>query len=182
GQSRRTSPRSSSGSISREIGFSNSPSTDIWTTRTCHTTMSSTRSCTPGPMTTRPRVAGSKNCPMRYAGMWELPEATRGPERRGRLGADLPGVVLPGLARHRPPSGLAQPGARGSDEPARAGRRELALALHGRYALRADLPGPGALDEDHEPARSVIGKVSPRTVTANERIEEGGRPSCPRRA
>jgi 4-alpha-glucanotransferase len=40
------------------------------------------------------------------------------------------------------------------NQPGRA-EGELALALHGGHAVRADLSGSGALDEDHEPARWI---------------------------
>ena len=61
------------------------------------------------------------------------------------------GLVVDGRARDRAAAGRAQPGDRGPDERARPRRGQLALALHGRDAVRPGLRMAARSDEGLEP-------------------------------
>ena len=68
--------------------------------------------------------------------VWSYLGRSRGACVRGGASADAPGVAIRGRARDRAAAGPAQPGQRGPDERAGPRRRQLALALHGRHAVR----------------------------------------------
>src|SRR5262249_53551870 len=93
------------------------------------------------------RAAGSS-----ASGRLELLEATGGRERRGRLGADPPGMVVARPAGHRAGTRFAQSRGAGPHQPPRPRRGKLALALHRRDAGGARVPGPEELDEGRKPA------------------------------
>ena len=103
----------------------------------CLTIMFRIRWCTRAPTTITRRAAGSKSCRMtngKTCGITcKRPAATATRPRR----AVAPGVVVGRGARDGSAAGSAEPGGRGPHERARSCRRQLALALDRRHAVRA---------------------------------------------
>ena len=71
--------------------------------------------------------------------LWNYLKRPAGESRRGCTGVDALGLVIRGCACDGSTAGFAEPGQRGADERSRPCRRQLALALHGRHAVRSRL-------------------------------------------